>query len=70
MSTITLGYSIQGGLQVSISKTITLGYGIGAITAPLLHITLDGTIYRELLLTGTIVLEVECEGTITKKLEL
>lgn len=52
MSTITLGYSIQGGLQVNINKTITLGYR-GAIIAPLIKITLNGTIYRELLLTGT-----------------
>ena len=57
--TVTLGYSIQGGLQADINKTITLGYGIGAFVAPLLKITLEGTIYRELLLAGTV----------TKKLE-
>ena len=70
MSTITLGYSIQGGLQVDIGKTLTLGYGYGVIKTPLIRLILNGTITRELLMTGTITIRLDCNGTITRKLEL
>ena len=68
-STITRGFSISGGMQVAISKTITLGYGIGQITAPLRFLTLDGTWTRELLLSGKINLKLSLLGTRTDKME-
>lgn len=68
--TITGGYSISGGLILDLYRTITMGYGLGAITPPLYFLNIGGTVYRELLMTGTVYLELDIDGMVNNSMEL